>query len=392
MDYKEKVIALLNSQELSNEQKEKLKYIFPELKESEDERIRKDLCKAIWTYIPTEEGKEYIAWLEKQGEQKPVDKVEPKFKVGNWYQCIKDFFGKGITFDKNTAYYCAKEGCLQDEYGCHIAIVKDLYDNFKLWTIDDAKDGDVLVYGDNPDDKHVEIIMLFKSARNSYSAFTYFHIFDDAYRVDDWCDCGKNTHPATKEQRDLLFQKMKEASYEWDAEKKELKKIDNKEYNDEDYGIDGLFHAQIILENTLGKVAGYQSDDGILEHKCAISAVKKLYEQKFIEWSKEDEDMRDTIIRDLKRLGGDIVNIKPAYKAEIDWLKSLKDRVQPKQEWSEEDEEYLNFVIAAMKTLQVKCTENEIKQHSNSQAAPYYAKVINWLQRLRPVSDERKSE
>ena len=29
--------------------------------------------------------------------------------------------------------------------------------------------------------------------------------------------------PATKEQRDLLFQKMKEAGYEWDAEKKELK-------------------------------------------------------------------------------------------------------------------------------------------------------------------------
>ena len=39
-------------------------------KENEDERIRKELCKAIWTYVPTEEGQEYIAWLEKQGEQK----------------------------------------------------------------------------------------------------------------------------------------------------------------------------------------------------------------------------------------------------------------------------------------------------------------------------------
>ena len=44
--------------------------LFPELMESEDERIRKSLCKAIWTYIPTEEGQKYIAWLEKQGEQK----------------------------------------------------------------------------------------------------------------------------------------------------------------------------------------------------------------------------------------------------------------------------------------------------------------------------------
>ena len=31
--------------------------------------------------------------------------------------------------------------------------------------------------------------------------------------------------PATKEQRDLLFQKMEESGYQWDAEKYELKKI-----------------------------------------------------------------------------------------------------------------------------------------------------------------------
>ena len=37
MYYKEKVIDLLNSKELTKEQKEKLKEIFPELKESEDE-------------------------------------------------------------------------------------------------------------------------------------------------------------------------------------------------------------------------------------------------------------------------------------------------------------------------------------------------------------------
>lgn len=80
-----------------------------------------------------------------------------------------------------------------------------------------------------------------------------------------------------------------------DAEKKELKKVqDNalvnclkKEFsqenqetvesvNGEDYGIDSLWHAQRILEKTLGYVDGYQSDDGILEHKAAIGAVKKV--------------------------------------------------------------------------------------------------------------------
>lgn len=49
--------------------------------------------------------------------------------------------------------------------------------------------------------------------------------------------------------------------------------------NGEDYGIDGLFHAVRILEKTLGKVEGYQSDDGILAHKAAIAAIKFLYRQ-----------------------------------------------------------------------------------------------------------------
>lgn len=37
--------------------------------------------------------------------------------------------------------------------------------------------------------------------------------------------------PATKEQRDMLFRKMKEAGYEWNGEKKELKKAGSKTFN-----------------------------------------------------------------------------------------------------------------------------------------------------------------
>ena len=77
MDYKEKVIALLNSQELSKEQKEMLETIFPELKESEDERIRKWLLNFVQG-IPDEgldfhfynlNKEQVIAWLEKQSEK-----------------------------------------------------------------------------------------------------------------------------------------------------------------------------------------------------------------------------------------------------------------------------------------------------------------------------------
>ena len=152
-------------------------------------------------------------------------KVELKFKVGQWYQCTKDFFGKGVTFDKNTAYYCAKEGCLQDEYGCHIAIVKDLYDNFKLWTIEDAKDGDILAFNDN-------IIVKFKDLYNATTFHSYCHIEDGTFDVStdklpDWWE-GEGFHPATKEQRNKLEKAMTNAGYKWDEEKKELKNLEKK--------------------------------------------------------------------------------------------------------------------------------------------------------------------
>ena len=63
--------------------------IFPELKENEDERIKEEiishlqyLSKYCSESMPNVD--KWIAWLEKQGEQKPVDKVEPKFHEGEW--------------------------------------------------------------------------------------------------------------------------------------------------------------------------------------------------------------------------------------------------------------------------------------------------------------------
>lgn len=71
--------------------------------------------------------------------------------------------------------------------------------------------------------------------------------------------------------------------------------------NKEDCGIDGLYHAIKILEETVGRVTGYQSDDGILEHKAAINAVKELYKKqgekdKPKTWCAEDEQNLDAVL------------------------------------------------------------------------------------------------
>lgn len=227
---------------------------------SEDEKIRNLIIDLVNARANDNDVEPMISWLEKQGGkdkliqelgdykvkytqkvlgqylenqgEKPIndtdeeiveavqntsvlDMVEPRFKVGDW---ITD---GNITIQieaiKNDCYlYCGD---------CALYSTKTADKVYHLWTIQDAKNGDVLVYGDNPSDHHLRIIMLFKSMRTFNSAFNHFHIFDDEFRINDWCDCGKTAHPATKEQRDLLFKKMIDAGYEWDAEKKELKKM-----------------------------------------------------------------------------------------------------------------------------------------------------------------------
>jgi len=155
-------------------------------------------------------------------ESKPTDKVKPKFKVGDW---IVDNCGYVWKIERIINCFYILKGVDENESQPTIEWIDK---TAHLWSIKDAKDGDILVYGDNPIDHHVEVTIIFKSVRNKNSVFTHFHIFDDKFRTDDWCDCGENVHPATKEQRDFLFFKIKEAGYKWDKENKELKNIENK--------------------------------------------------------------------------------------------------------------------------------------------------------------------
>ena len=67
---------------------------FPELEESEDERILKNLKAVVKEYdMWAERGlgmNDILAWLEKKAEQKPTDKVEPKFNVGDVMRTLQE--------------------------------------------------------------------------------------------------------------------------------------------------------------------------------------------------------------------------------------------------------------------------------------------------------------
>ena len=336
--------------------------LFPEIKESEDEKIRKGLIEALskYKYYYSKE----IAWLKKLGEQKHIDKIEPKFKIGDW---LVHNERKHIVKVVNLTPMVYE---VVNILGYHHTITDTaIENNYHLWTIQDAKDGDVLQLG--------EVTAIFQKYIGDGNCKCYCSVYDGEFEIpskDSSYGCH-NAIPATKEQRDLLFRKMNEAGYEWDAEKKELNKI-KEEVNGEDYGIDSLYHAQRILEKTLGSVDGYQSDDGILEHKCAITAVKKLYEHKPTNWSEGDESILESVIKDV--MASHSNRTVEGFLCKLNWLKSLKCMVQPKQKWSEEDEDYINDLIKYF-------SQNERLKNTKED-------IVIWLKSLTPQNRWKPSD
>lgn len=146
-------------------------HIFPELKESEDEKIKQELIEyhKIQAFLdgkPNNKHVKFVAWLEKQGEQKPI-KV-PKFKVGDFIQ----FNGMGHT------RYTVKEVCGLSHYinTCNKRMDMSYTDaNFEL-----------------VEQKPAVIIPKFRVGdtiriKNSDAEYTITEISDGYYRGKGWC-------------------------------------------------------------------------------------------------------------------------------------------------------------------------------------------------------------
>ena len=226
-------------------------------------------------FVHTHSKEELLTWLEKQAEQKPVElpkvnpenlreeldkaikiykpdgnfgfgwvtlyniayhffelgfkanKVEPKFKVGDWIvnNITKEVF-------KITELIDYGYESIDENDKTHTLFIDE--NEYHLWTIQDAKDGDVLY---NKDDFAGNSVFIYKGISDKTHACLYyirlfkdkdFIIYNDIMWENGGGVNGGEFYPATKEQRLTLFAKMKEAGYNWDGEKKKLEKINDK--------------------------------------------------------------------------------------------------------------------------------------------------------------------
>ena len=168
----------------------------------------------------------WLAWLEKQGVEKPADN-KPKLKVGDWivqenvgvYKITKIYKSWYEVIDSRGNYYSI---LFEQEPMCH------------LWTIQDAKPGDVL----HAVGQHNDCIFIFNRLDNDVSDrdrvfATGYCCLDITADKMEFCVQGPDSievgaatvKPVTKIQCDLLFQKMKEAGYDWFPNIKEIHKI-----------------------------------------------------------------------------------------------------------------------------------------------------------------------
>ena len=154
-------------------------------------------------------------------ERKPADKVEPKFKVGDWL--VENGVNRNpvqiTSFEEDKGV--GIKVWFSNGTGTYIEFLK----GYHKWTLEDAKDGDVLCY----ETENELRIFIYKNGHIHYHCCYYnghLTIVDSFFVIQK--HLLSYVHPATKEQRDLLFQKMEEVGYEWDNEKKELKKVKQK--------------------------------------------------------------------------------------------------------------------------------------------------------------------
>ena len=350
---------------------ESLGHVFPELAGSEDEKIRKTIIRFFKDQYSNETemydgsvtvGKA-IAWLEKQGEQKqelltkekalknspfveqkPADKVEPMFHEGDWVV-------QGCNI--------LKIRCVGDEYYCYETVggyvddmlVSEIDSLYHLWTIQDAKDGDVLSDGTT--------IFIFKDLLSDGSVMSYCDYDTDSGDSDAFCPlsvnlmCSKIT-PTTKEQRDLLFSKMKDANYEWDAEKKELKKCEQ---------IQAIDYPDNLPKDNWELVHEFVEKFGrIPEDEDELNVLVEYVLKRQKTWGEEDNKWFESLIQTFEDGYLEGFNQLKSYGA-ISWLKFLKQRYTWKP--SDEQMDALDDAIAicSERDYETECRLDNLRQN-----------------------------
>lgn len=159
---------------------------------------------------------------EEESTGKP-NKVSPKFVVFSWVCDGRST--RQITQVLDCGFYIFDDG--------FNSRCEDVDSKYHLWTIQDARNGDILVIYPEEGSELPEQIFIFKEIKDrSYvKDAVEFHCkyANNEFSINKQSFMGQSTInkylPATRAQRDLLISKMKKSGYEWNSSTKEVEEI-----------------------------------------------------------------------------------------------------------------------------------------------------------------------
>jgi hypothetical protein len=325
-----------------------------------------------------------------QNEQNHIDKVEPKFEVGDWIT-NGDYTWKIVEVKPLDYVLQSQDGNVVDDTISHVD------EQFHSFTIQDAKDGDVLYINNTMS----ESIMIYKSFNNGiinkHASYNKFGFEGEHYLT---LNDGYIT-PAIKEQRDTLMKAMVDAGYTFDFEKKELKKIEPKpeenkgnvcgispNWSEEDEEVFQIAIDTLVEAGQHDSANWLQSLKGRVGCEANCTTIKKWSEEE-IEKAAQEWDSKANFNPFYMTMEGDkptgvkqhITTHKESFKAGVNWI--LKYGVQPKQEWSEEDEQHIDSLLKRLDSL----CKNKFERIRFA-----ISEDREWLKSLRPQNRWKPSD
>ncbi len=326
-------------QKMYSDVSQTLEHLFPELKESEGERVRKIITLCLEECVHSDIIRDYekddvIAWLEKQGQKDKLIKELGLYKVKYTQETLEK----------------------------HINSISNKDDErLRKTTISFLKD-----FVDKGYENAVECIEWLEN-QNSDTNKEYWRGYCEGRQeiLDKYSELKKScVYPVYSQS--TLATKVDNQNCASPADKIEPKFHEGDIIKPKDGGHEPW---QIIQVDMLDRK--YRFKDGYVVHFSQEDDYE-LVEQK-PDWSEEDEYMLNETIQHLKQL----IEIDKAkycacnvqyYQRDIDWLIHLKDRVHPqqRQEWSKEDEKIYQSIMDD--TVQ----ENQLND-----------KQTNWLAELK---------
>lgn len=147
-----------------------------------------------------------------------MDIKAPLLRKGRWYVCVEETGW----FKVGRAYRSDDDGWVSDGYGgctCH-----SWY--FRPWCLTDAEPGDILM---SPRVALYPWVGIFRRMNgDGVNVYGFLEAGHNHFKIDNITHSVDGLYPADKQTSDILFKKMKEAGYKWDAFKLELSKISGK--------------------------------------------------------------------------------------------------------------------------------------------------------------------